>query len=57
MAKTIPGAKLLYTVPSFQNPTGITYSREKRQQVAQILKGTEVVFVEDNPYGDIRFMG
>ncbi len=57
MAKAIPGVKLLYTVPSFQNPTGITYSREKRKRVAEVLKGTGTVFVEDNPYGDIRFMG
>ncbi len=57
MAKATAGAKLLYTVPSFQNPTGITYSREKRKQVAETLKDSDVVFVEDNPYGDIRFMG
>jgi 2-aminoadipate transaminase len=58
MAKALAGGvKLLYTVPSFQNPTGITYSREKRKQVAEALKGDDAVFVEDNPYGDIRFMG
>jgi len=58
MAKAMSGdAKLLYTVPSFQNPTGITYSHEKRKQVAEALKGNGAVFVEDNPYGDIRFMG
>jgi 2-aminoadipate transaminase len=58
MAKALAkGVKLLYTVPSFQNPTGITYSREKRKQVAEALKGDDAVFVEDNPYGDIRFMG
>jgi 2-aminoadipate transaminase len=58
MAKAVyAGVKLLYTVPSFQNPTGITYSREKRKQVAEALKGDDIVFVEDNPYGDIRFMG
>jgi 2-aminoadipate transaminase len=49
--------KLLYTVPSFQNPTGITYSRQKRLAVADALKDSDAVFVEDNPYGDIRFMG
>jgi 2-aminoadipate transaminase len=57
MEKAISRVKLLYTVPSFQNPTGITYSREKRKQVSAALKGKDVVFVEDNPYGDIRFMG
>lgn len=49
--------KLLYTVPSFQNPTGLTYSNEKRKQVAEALKGHDTVFIEDNPYGEIRFMG
>ncbi len=49
--------KLLYAVPNFQNPTGITYSKEKRAQVADVLKDKGTVFVEDNPYGDIRFMG
>lgn len=51
------GAKLFYSVPSFQNPTGITYSDEKRRLVADAFKGSGTVFVEDNPYGDIRFMG
>ena len=49
--------KIFYAVPSFQNPTGITYSREKRCAVAALLNGRETVFVEDNPYGEIRFMG
>src|SRR5271157_145834 len=49
--------KMFYSVPSFQNPTGITYSREKRKQVADVLKSHDTVFIEDNPYGDIRFMG
>ncbi|BAI62231.1 putative aminotransferase [Methanocella paludicola SANAE] len=49
--------KLFYTVPSFQNPTGITYTHEKRKQVADAFKDSDVVFIEDNPYGDIRFMG
>ncbi len=51
------GAKLFYSVPSFQNPTGITYSHEKRKQVADAFKDSDIVFIEDNPYGDIRFMG
>lgn len=49
--------KLFYSVTNFQNPTGITYSKEKRQQVAEILKNEETIFVEDNPYGEIRFLG
>lgn len=49
--------KLFYSVPNFQNPTGITYSLEKRKIVAEILQDRDTVFVEDNPYGEIRFMG
>jgi 2-aminoadipate transaminase len=49
--------KLFYSVTNFQNPTGITYSKEKRQELAEILKNEDTVFVEDNPYGEIRFMG
>ncbi|MBI5681026.1 MAG: PLP-dependent aminotransferase family protein [Methanobacterium sp.] len=49
--------KIFYSVTNFQNPTGITYSKEKRQQVAEILQNTDTIFVEDNPYGEIRFMG
>ncbi|MGB9978562.1 PLP-dependent aminotransferase family protein [Methanobacterium sp.] len=49
--------KLFYSVTNFQNPTGITYSKEKRQKLAEILKNEDTVFVEDNPYGEIRFLG
>lgn len=49
--------KLFYSVTNFQNPTGITYSKQKRQEVAGILKDHDTVFVEDNPYGEIRFLG
>lgn len=49
--------KLFYSVTNFQNPTGISYSKEKRQKVAEILKDKDILFVEDNPYGEIRFLG
>lgn len=49
--------KLFYAVTSFQNPSGLTYSDEKRRAVADLLRGTDVVFAEDNPYGDLRFAG
>jgi 2-aminoadipate transaminase len=49
--------KLFYAVTSFQNPTGITYSDEKRKELAKLLKKYETLLVEDNPYGEIRFMG
>lgn len=49
--------KLFYGIPNFQNPTGISYSIEKRKQVAEIMKSFPSLFIEDDPYGDIRFSG
>lgn len=56
-AISMSGSKLFYSVPNFQNPTGITYSLEKRREVAEMLVGSDTLFIEDNPYGDLRFMG
>jgi len=50
-------AKLLYTVPNFQNPSGVTYSEENRKKVANVLKGKGTFIIEDNPYGDLRYRG
>ncbi|GAB4310150.1 MAG: hypothetical protein Kow0019_07810 [Methanobacteriaceae archaeon] len=49
--------KLFYSVTSFQNPSGISYSKENRKEVAEIIDKSETVFVEDNPYGELRFIG
>ncbi len=47
--------KLMYTVPNFQNPSGITYPEKNREDVAEILEGTETLLIEDDPYGDLQF--
>ena len=39
----------------FQNPTGLTYDNETRIALANLLKKTNTIFIEDNPYGDLRF--
>lgn len=49
--------KLAYLIPNFQNPTGITYDLEKRQRVADALNDSDLLLVEDDPYGDLRFSG
>lgn len=49
--------KILYTVPNFQNPSGITYTNENREKVAAALKGHSIYLVEDNPYAELRFTG
>ncbi|MUM76923.1 aminotransferase class I/II-fold pyridoxal phosphate-dependent enzyme [Pseudodesulfovibrio sp. F-1] len=51
------GAKCFYSVPNFQNPSGVSYSLAKRQAVARLLDEYGVLFVEDDPYGELRFMG
>jgi len=51
------GAKCFYAVPNFQNPSGVSYSLEKRKAVAALMDRYEVLFVEDDPYGELRFMG
>lgn len=49
--------KFIYSIPNFQNPTGLTYSAKNRDQIYEILKRHEVVLVEDDPYGELRFEG
>lgn len=49
--------KLIYTVPNFQNPSGISYSDENRRQIAGVLEETSTLLIEDDPYGDLRYSG
>lgn len=49
--------KLIYTIPNFQNPTGITMSLEKRKKMLELAKKYDCLILEDNPYGDLRFGG
>lgn len=49
--------KFIYIIPNFQNPTGLTYKEEVREQMAEVLKGTDIVVLEDNPYGELRYSG
>ena len=49
--------KLIYTVPNFQNPTGLTYSMEKRRAIRELVSKYDIALVEDDPYGELRFRG
>lgn len=49
--------KFIYTIPDFQNPTGRTMSLERRQKLIEIANKFDIVIIEDNPYGAIRFAG
>lgn len=55
--KANPRAKLLYVIPSFQNPAGITSALENRKAVYELARKYDIVIIEDNPYGDLRFEG
>ena len=55
--KSTPNAKLLYLIPTFQNPTGITMSLAKRLAVLELARKYDLVILEDNPYGELRFSG
>lgn len=49
--------RFIYTIPNFQNPAGVTMSAEKRRRLYDIACRYDVLIVEDNPYGDLRFAG
>lgn len=50
-------AKLFYCIPNFQNPSGISYNRETREETAEIIGGSGTLLIEDDPYGELRFYG
>jgi 2-aminoadipate transaminase len=49
--------KFIYTVPSFQNPAGVTMSLERRRRLVRIAAERELLVLEDNPYGLLRYEG
>lgn len=55
--KAHSNVKFIYTIPTFQNPTGRTMSFEKRKQILELAKKYNVFILEDNPYGELRFAG
>ena len=49
--------KFIYLVPTFQNPTGRTLTRERREHIAEILVRYDTLLIEDDPYSDLRYDG
>lgn len=49
--------KLIYIVPNFQNPAGLTTSTEKRQAIVDLSKKYQIPIIDDNPYGELRYSG
>jgi 2-aminoadipate transaminase len=49
--------KFIYTIPSFQNPAGVTMSLERRRALVRLARRRELLVLEDNPYGLLRYEG
>jgi 2-aminoadipate transaminase len=49
--------KFIYTIPNFQNPAGVTLSLERRRRLVEIAHRRELLVLEDNPYGMLRYEG
>ncbi len=47
--------KLAYLIPNFQNPTGLTYTKENREAVFEAIKDEDLILIQDDPYGELRF--
>ena len=47
--------KLAYLIPNFQNPTGLTYTAENRKAVFDVIKDEDMILIQDDPYGELRF--
>jgi len=56
-AVTSHAIKMFYCVPNFQNPSGISYSEGNRLAISHMLQGKKTILVEDDPYGELRFLG
>lgn len=55
--KANPRARMIYTVPEFQNPTGVTLSLERRRHLIALANAYDLIILEDTPYRHIRFSG
>lgn len=54
---TTENCKFIYVIPDFQNPTGRTWSPERRQKFMEVVNKYDLPVVEDNPYGELRYEG
>ena len=57
VAAAAPGARLLYTIPTFHNPTGRTLPLERRHALAAVAERCGLWLIEDDPYGELRYRG
>ncbi|MGV3723973.1 MAG: PLP-dependent aminotransferase family protein, partial [Actinomycetota bacterium] len=57
LAAAQSGSRLIYTLPNFQNPSGITMSAVRRKEVAEIAAARDIFLLEDDAYYDLRYEG
>lgn len=55
--KNTENVKFIYVIPDFQNPSGKTWSLERRIKLIELANKYDVAIIEDNPYGELRFEG
>lgn len=55
--QTVEKVKMIYVIPDFQNPTGRTWSLERRKAFMEIINRYNIPVIEDNPYGELRYEG
>ncbi|MCL1819754.1 MAG: PLP-dependent aminotransferase family protein [Oscillospiraceae bacterium] len=53
--KSAANVRMLYTIPTFQNPKGVTMTLERRKKILELCKNYNVILLEDNPYGDLYY--
>ncbi len=52
-----PNTKIIYTIPTFQNPSGTTLPVDRRERMIELAREHNVAIFEDDPYGDLRYSG
>jgi DNA-binding transcriptional MocR family regulator len=52
-----PSVRMIYVIPDFQNPTGITWPMERRKKFMEVISKYDVTVIEDDPYGELRYDG
>lgn len=57
LLQTTKRTKLIYVIPDFQNPTGRSWTLERRHELIKLANEFDLVVIEDNPYGELRFEG
>lgn len=55
--RTTERVRMMYVIPEFQNPTGVTWTMERRRAVMEIVNRYDFPVLEDNPYGELRYDG